>query len=117
MAPVVPFLPLIGTVVGAGITAATTIYTSNKANKQAEAAQKRQEEYYNEIKNQQAATEAEEQRITQETQERQRQYAAGLLDSSTGLDNMLSGGYKEDVLGGTSLLGSSLRGNVSSMFA
>lgn len=112
MAPVVPFLGIIGTALGA----AASVYGTISSNRQAEKSAARQAEYQKQLAAEQAATEAEERRLAQEAQDRTRSYGASLLNSNTALDNMLSGGYSDDSLG-SSILTTSLGSGVESMFA
>ncbi len=116
MAPVVPFLGLIGTVIGAGATIASTVMS----NRQADKAAKRQAEYQKQLADQQAAADAEEKRLTDESNQRNRAYGASLLQGNTQLDNILSGSWddEEDIGGGATLLGETLQPmSVQSMFA
>lgn len=114
MAPVVPFLGLIGTVIGAGATIASSVIS----NRQAEKASKRQAEYQQQLLNQQAATEAEEKRLVDESNQRNRAYGASLLQGNTQLDNILTSSWKEEEGTSTSLLSQTLQPmNVQSMFA
>jgi hypothetical protein len=78
------------------VAAGTSIYSTVQSNKQAKDSARRQQAYYNKLAAEQAATEAEEKRLTAEAEQRSRAYGASLLDSGTQLQNMLSGGYNED---------------------
>lgn len=100
MAPVVPFIGLIGTIIGAGATIASTVMN----NKQAEKSAQRQAAYQQQALQLQQNTEAEEKRITQEARQRSQAYSASLLDNDTNLNNMLSGGYSDNNLGGSNSL-------------
>lgn len=114
MAPIVPFIPLITGVLGAAATVTTAVISNN----QAKDAAKRQVKYQEQLTAQEAATEAEEKRITQESLQRQQAYGASLLEGNTGLNNVLSGGYNEENYLGGSLLGNTLgSSSVSSVFA
>lgn len=118
MAPVVPFLGLIGSVIGAG----ATIMATSMSNRQAEKASQRQAAYQQQLMDQQAATEAEEKRITDESNQRNRAYGASLLQGNTQLDNILSGSWNDEEnvggSGGNTLLGETLQPmSVQSMFA
>ena len=118
MAPVVPFLGVIGAALGAVGTIASAVISSNQADKTAE----RQLNYQKELNAQQQATEEQEKQLTLESQQRSQAYGASLLDGNTALDNMLSGGYNSDNIGNsesTSLLGNTLQSGstVQSMFA
>ncbi len=92
MAPVVPFLGLIGTV----LTVAGGITTAVMSNKQADKAAKRQQDYLNQLQQQQEVTEAEEKRLTDEANQRNKAYSASLLQSNSQLDNILSGGWDDE---------------------
>lgn len=110
----------IATVAAAAIGAGASLYANKKSTEAANQAQQRQQEYYNQLAANEAATKAEEDRITRESLERNRAYGASLLDNGTALKNMLSGGYNEGVLDdeNKSVLSSTLgSGSVSSMFA
>lgn len=111
MAPVVPFLGFIGTALGA----AASVYGTISSNKQAEESAARQAEYQKQLAAQEAATEAEEKRLAQEAQARTKAYGASLLNNNTALDNMLSGGYSSEQLGG-SVISSNLGSGVDSIF-
>ena len=100
MAPVAPFIGLIGTIIGAGATIASTVMN----NKQAEKSAKRQAEYQQQALQMQQETVAEEKRLTQEARQRSQAYSASLLDSDSTLNNMLSGGYSDNSLGGSGSL-------------
>ena len=118
MAAVAPIIGLIGTIIGAGATIASTVMN----NKQAEKSAERQAQYQQQALEEQRAAEAEEKRLTQEARQRSQAYSASLLNSDTNLNNMLSGGYSEEELGGSngSLLVNDpgLQGSsVQSMFA
>lgn len=116
MAAIGSVLGLIGTVVTAGATIASTIMSNNAAKD----SQERQIEYQKQIQAQNAATEAEEKRLSQEAQQRSRAYGASLLNSDTTLQNNYSGSFNDesDALGGSSLLTNELSsGSVESMFA
>lgn len=113
MAPVVPFLGLIGTVIGAGATIASSVIS----NRQADKASKRQQEYQQQLANQEAAAQAEEKRITDEANQRNRAYGASLLQGNTQLDNILTSSWDEEE-NSTSLLSQTLQPmSVQSMFA
>lgn len=84
--------------IGAALGAAATIGSTIMSNKQAEKSAKRQAEYQQSLLDQQAATEAEEKRITDEANERNRAYGASLLDGNTQLDNALTGYNSEYTL-------------------
>lgn len=116
MAPVVPFLGLIGTVIGAGATIATAVMS----NRQAEKSAARQAEYQQKLLDQQTATAAEEKRLTDESNQRNRAYGASLLQGNSQLDNILTGSWddEEEIGGGSTLLGETLQPmSVQSMFA
>lgn len=105
----------------AGIAgAATSVVSAVQSNKQAKEAEKRQNAYYNQLQQEQAATAAKEKQLTNDAKERSRLYGASLIDTGTQLKNMLSGGYDdEDYTGGTILTSSltSANGGVASIFA
>jgi hypothetical protein len=109
--------------VGAALGAAATIGSTIISTKQAEKASKRQAEYQQSLLDQQRATEAEEQRITNEANERNRAYGASLLDGNTQLDNALTGYNSEYSLNNDqdySLLSNTLKPgstNVQELFA
>jgi hypothetical protein len=109
--------------VGAALGAAATIGSTIISTKQAEKASKRQAEYQQSLLDQQRATEAEEQRITNEANERNRAYGASLLDGNTQLDNALTGYNSEYSLSNDqdySLLSNTLKPgstNVQELFA
>lgn len=114
MAPVVPFLGIIGTALGA----AASVYGTISSNKQAEKSAKRQQEYQEQLAAEQAAAEAEEKRIAQEAQARSKAYGASLLNDGTSLKNMLSGGYSDQQLGSGSIItDGKTTGSVDSMFS
>ena len=113
MAPVVPFLGLIGAAIG-GIATVTSAVISSR---QADAAADRQQEYYNKIAAQEAATAAEQKRLDKESQDRARAYGASLLSDNTQMNNMLSGGWDDENYSTTILNSGVQNGSVSSMFA
>jgi hypothetical protein len=102
-------------------TTAASIFGTIQSTKQATAQAKAQQAYYNKLSAEEAATEAEETRITTETQDRTRAYAASLINSDTLLNNNLSGSYDDEntTMGSGSIIKSdSLQGlSVQSMFA
>ena len=77
------------------------------------------DEYQKQIQAQNAATDAEEKRLSQEAQQRSRAYGASLLNSDTTLQNNYSGSLNEenDVLGSSLLTNVLSSGSVESMFA
>lgn len=101
------------------ITAGATMAVSRASERQAQAQAQVQQSYYNSLQAQAEATKAEEDRITNESNQRARAYAAGLLNSDTNLYSVLNpSGYNSESSGEYQLLGNSLRsGSVSSMFA
>lgn len=107
--------------VAAVATTAASVWGTVQSSKQAAAQTKVQQSYYNKILEDEAATEAEENRITAETQDRTRAYAASLIDSDTLLNNNLSGSYddeKTSIGSGSIIKSDNLQGlNVQSMFA
>lgn len=113
MAPVVPFLGLIGAAIGGAATIASTVISSRQADK----ASKRQENYYNQMAAQEAATAAEQKRIDKESQDRARAYGASLLSDNTQLNNMLSGGWDDSDYSTTVLNSGAQNASVSSIFA
>lgn len=110
-------LGFIGAALGAAATIGSTIISTN----QAEKASKRQAAYQQSLLDQQKATEAEEQRITNEANERNRAYGESLLNGNSQLDNALTGYSSElDNEGNFSLLSNTLQPgstNVQELFA
>lgn len=113
MAPVVPFLGLIGAAIGGIATVTSAVVSSRQADKAAD----RQQQYYNKIAEQEAATAAEQNRINKESKERARAYGASLLSDNTQLNNMLSGGWEDENYSSTILNSGAQNASVSSMFA
>lgn len=113
MAPVVPFLPLIGTVIGTAGSVATAVMS----NRQAKKAEQRQADYQQQLANQEAETKAKEKKLTDESNQRNRAYGASLLQGNTQLDNILTSSWDEEE-NSTSLLSQTLQPmSVQSMFA
>jgi hypothetical protein len=113
MAPVIPFIPLITGLAGAAATVTGAVISGRQADKAA----KRQQSYYDKIAKQEAATEAEQNRITKESRDRAQAYGASLLADNTQLNNMLSGGWDDEEYS-TTILNTGVQSNsVSSMFA
>lgn len=107
-------------ILGAVATIGSSVIGAIASNSQAKDAAKRQQEYQNQLAAQEAATVAEEKRLTEEAKQRSKAYGASLLDSGTNLQNMLSGGYSNEQVGGSLLttgLGSGTATGTSSMFS
>ena len=109
-------------VLGAALGAAATIGATVISTRQAEKASKRQAAYQQSLLDQQKATEAEEQRITNEANERNRAYGESLLNGNSQLDNALTGYSSEldNEEGNFSLLSNTLQPgstNVQELFA
>lgn len=117
MAPVIPIIAGVAKAVAAVAAVGGTIYSTVQSARQANAAAKRQEDYYNKIAQQEAATAAEQKRIDKESQDRARAYGASLLSDNTQMNNMLSGGWEDDDYSTTILNSGVQSGSVSSMFA
>lgn len=88
--------PVTWMAIGTVAAAAGTAYGAIDSHRQAKKAEKRQADYQNKIAAEEAAAAAEEQRIKDETLARQQAYGASLIEGSTSLNNMLSGGYSDN---------------------
>lgn len=108
---------IVSAVVAAGASITSTVLSNNAAKK----SQERQINYLKETQAQEAATAAEEKRLSQEAQQRQKAYGASLLNTDTLMNNMYSNKVNEqdDPLGNSSLLVNELSGmnSVRSIFA
>lgn len=97
---------------------AGTAYGAIDSHRQAKKAEKRQADYQNKIAAEEAAAAAEEQRIKDETLARQQAYGASLIEGSTQLNNVLSGGGYTDESDDYSLLTTKVgSSSVDEMFA
>lgn len=112
--------PVIGNIATAGLGVMSLINafkggndSSNEVDKQVA----KQNEYLDTLEKDREAAKAKEQRILDETKERQRNYGASLLDSDTNLQSMLNiSGYTSDELN-THILGAGLKpATASGMF-
>lgn len=109
---------IIAAIIGGVATVGSTVVSAISSNKQADKAAERQAAYNKQLAAQEAASKAEENRITQEALQRSKAYGASLLDSGSQLDNVLSGGFSDDLFGNSSILRNSLSSSsVSSIFA
>lgn len=110
--------PVTWMAIGTVAAAAGTAYGAIDSNRQARKAEKRQAAYQNKIAAEEAAAEAEEKRIKDETLARQQAYGASLIEGSTQLNNVLSGGGYTDESDDYSLLTTKVgSSSVDDMFA
>ena len=89
--------PVTWMAIGTVAAAAGGVYSAVDSHRQAKKAEARQDAYQKQLAAEEAAAEAEEQRIKDETLARQQAYGASLLDDSTALNNALSGGFSDEV--------------------
>lgn len=114
MADPVTATMIIGTIAAVG----GTTYSIIDSNRQAKKAEKRQAAYEQKLAAEQAAADAEEQRIKDETLARQKAYGASLIGDNTQLTNVLSSGGYSDEASDFSLLRTELgSSSVDEMFA
>lgn len=115
-------LPIIIKAVAAVATIATTTMSIVSSNNQAKKQLAAQKEYQQQLLEQQQQATAEEQRIRNEADERNRAYGASLLDGNTMMSNVLTDSWSDEDAGGTMLLSgapaaASDNQSVTSMFA
>ena len=110
--------PVTWMAIGTIATAAGGIYSAVDSHRQAKKAEKRQAAYQKQVAAEEAAAAAEEKRIKDETLARQQAYGASLIEGSTQLNNVLSGGGYTDESDDYSLLTTKVgSSSVDEMFA